>query len=63
MRYPASEKLEIIRLVEQSHLPVRRTHVFRAVKCQFSYRKVRSDGSRSRCFRSTCYGGPDRRLH
>jgi putative transposase len=25
MRYPASEKLEIIRTVEQSHLPVRRT--------------------------------------
>jgi hypothetical protein len=25
MRYPACEKLEIIRLVEQSHLPVRRT--------------------------------------
>jgi putative transposase len=25
MRYPASEKLEIIRLVEQSHLPVTRT--------------------------------------
>ena len=25
MRYPASEKLEIIRLVEQAHLPVRRT--------------------------------------
>ena len=25
MRYPASEKLEIIRLVERSHLPVRRT--------------------------------------
>jgi putative transposase len=25
MRYPANEKLEIIRLVEQSHLPVRRT--------------------------------------
>ena len=25
MRYSASEKLEIIRLVEQSHLPVRRT--------------------------------------
>ena len=24
MRYPASEKLEIIRLVERSHLPVRR---------------------------------------
>ena len=25
MRYPAAEKLEIIRLVEQSDLPVRRT--------------------------------------
>ena len=25
MKYPASEKLEIIRLVEQSHLPIRRT--------------------------------------
>lgn len=25
MRYPASEKLEIIRLVEQSHLSVRQT--------------------------------------
>src|ERR1044072_7875705 len=25
MRYPGSEKLEIIRLVERSHLPVRRT--------------------------------------
>lgn len=25
MRYPAAEKDEIIRLVEQSHLPVRRT--------------------------------------
>jgi hypothetical protein len=25
MRYPASEKLEIIRLVERFHLPVRRT--------------------------------------
>ena len=25
MRYPASEKLEIIRLVERSHLPVRGT--------------------------------------
>ena len=25
MRYPACEKLEIIRLVVQSHLPVRRT--------------------------------------
>ncbi len=25
MRYPASEKLEIIKIVEQSHLPVKRT--------------------------------------
>jgi len=25
MRYPACEKLEIVRLVEQSHLPVKRT--------------------------------------
>jgi hypothetical protein len=25
MRYPSAEKLEIIRRVEQSHLPVRRT--------------------------------------
>ncbi|MDR6306692.1 putative DNA-binding protein (UPF0251 family) [Nitrobacter vulgaris] len=25
MRYPASEKLEIIRLVEQSHLPAKKT--------------------------------------
>ena len=25
MRYPASEKLEIIRLIERSHLSVRRT--------------------------------------
>ena len=25
MTYPASEKLEIIRIVEQSHLPVKRT--------------------------------------
>jgi transposase-like protein len=25
MRHPASEKLEIIRLVERSHLPIRRT--------------------------------------
>lgn len=25
MRYPASEKLEIIRIVQQSHLPAKRT--------------------------------------
>jgi hypothetical protein len=38
MRYPAAEKLEIIRLVEQSHLPVRR------VLEQIGVRR-RSDGS------------------
>jgi transposase-like protein len=27
MRYPASEKLEIIRIVEQSHLPIKHTLV------------------------------------
>ena len=31
MRYPAAEKLEIIRLVEHSHLPVRRTLDVRGV--------------------------------
>jgi hypothetical protein len=31
MRYSASEKLEIIRLVEQSHLPVRRSAHLQAV--------------------------------
>ena len=25
MRYPASEKLEIIRMIEQSHLPAKKT--------------------------------------
>ena len=25
MRYPASEKLEVIRIVEQSHLPAKQT--------------------------------------
>ena len=28
MRYPASEKLEIIRLVEQSYLPVQRQRLW-----------------------------------
>ena len=31
MRYPASEKLEIIRLVEQSPLPVKRTLEVRSI--------------------------------
>jgi putative transposase len=38
MRYPASEKLEIIRLVEQSHLPVRRTLDKLGVSCRTFYR-------------------------
>jgi putative transposase len=38
MRYPAAEKLEIIRLVEQSHLPVRRTLRHLGVPPATSYR-------------------------
>ena len=38
MRYPASEKLEIIRLVEQSHLPVRRTLEKLGIRPARSYR-------------------------
>jgi hypothetical protein len=33
MRLPGSEKLEIIRLVEQSHLPARRTLEMLGVRC------------------------------
>ena len=39
MRYPASEKLEIIRLVEQSHLPVRAT----LDKLGIRYSSIRGD--------------------
>ena len=39
MRYPASEKLEIIRLVEESALPVRRTLENRLLK-----KSVTADG-------------------
>ena len=38
MRYPASEKLEIIRLVEQSHLPVKQTLAKIGVSCPTFYR-------------------------
>src|SRR3546814_4999273 len=38
MRYPASEKLEIIRLVEQSHLPARRTLEQLGIPCRTFYR-------------------------
>ena len=38
MRYPASEKLEIIRLVEQSHLPVKKTLEQLAIPRQTFYR-------------------------
>jgi putative transposase len=38
MRYPGSEKLEIIRLVEQSHLPVRRTLVMLGILPMTFYR-------------------------
>jgi hypothetical protein len=43
MRYSASEKLEIIRLVEQSHLPARRTLEMLGVsRATSSDRKTRS---------------------
>jgi transposase InsO family protein len=47
MRLPASEKLEIIRLVEQSHLPARRTLAKLGIRPSTFYRwydRFRSDG-------------------
>ena len=47
MRLPAFEKLEIIRLVEQSHLPARRTLQMLGIKPSTFYRwydRFRSDG-------------------
>ena len=45
MRYPASEKLEIIRLVERFHLPARRTLETRCrtvgAECTVEHRRVR----------------------
>ena len=38
MRYPASEKLEIIRLVEHSHLPAKRTLDTRGISRTTFYR-------------------------
>ncbi len=49
MRYPASEKLEIIRLVEQSHLPVKRTLAKLGIPRATFYRwhdRYRTRGSR-----------------
>jgi putative transposase len=44
MRYPASEKLEIIQLVEQSHLPVLRTLEKLGIPRQTFYRHRTSSG-------------------
>ena len=52
MRLPASEKLEIIRLVEQSHLPARRTLKMLGIKPSTFYRwydRYRSSGPPSPC--------------
>ncbi len=38
MRYPAAEKLEIIRLVERSHLPAKQTLGMLGVPCTTFYR-------------------------
>ena len=46
MRYPACEKLEIIRLVEQSHLPVRRTLEKLGIQPARFYALVRSPADR-----------------
>ena len=49
MRLPASEKLEIIGLVEQSHLPARRTLQMLGIKPSTFYRwydRYRSGGCR-----------------
>jgi hypothetical protein len=45
MRYPASEKLEIICIVEQSHLPVRRPPA--KVRATIDYLAERLTESRS----------------
>ena len=45
MRYPASEKLEIIRIVEQSHLPARRTLDQLGIARRTFYVTVRSNRS------------------
>ena len=41
MRLPGSEKLEIIRLVEQSHLPARRTLEMLGIRPSTFYRCAR----------------------
>ena len=48
MRYPASEKLEIIRLVERSHLPVKQTLAMLGIARTTFYRwyaRYRHDGA------------------
>ena len=44
MRYPAIEKLEIIQLVEQSHLPARRTLQKLGISPPINVRKVDAEG-------------------
>ena len=48
MRYPASEKAELIQLVEQSHLPAKRTldklGVPRATFYRYGYDRYREGG-------------------
>ena len=41
MRYRASEKLEIIRIVEQSHLPARRTLEQLGIPRRTFYRRLK----------------------
>ena len=48
MRYPASEKLEIIRLVERSHLPAKQTLAMLGIARTTFYRwyaRYRHDGA------------------
>ena len=47
MRYPASEKLEIIRLVEQSHLPVKTTLAQLGIPKTTFYRPLSAFASQS----------------
>ena len=43
MRYPASEKLEIIRTVEGSHLPVKQTLDMLCIPRSTLYRELTTD--------------------
>jgi putative transposase len=60
MRYPASEKLEIIRLVEASHLPLRRTLDRLGIPATTFYRwysRYRALGEGSLADRTSAPGG------